>query len=288
MERGNFQGETILLEFKFPPADFSARIFFLFKVGSIFASLKGHVEYSNFSENTVLAPFNSHLLLLSITFVVPLLLLLFLFHRSGKRKARFYRSSVVFHVFLDSRSRWELNLRRSLEIVIRASLEKEMLFAVDTYRGDGGHNFLASLSQNLRAAAINWIILRLARGFLNRVFLLFSLPTFFLSLLLFLFYRARLWKPRASGCVFFPPRDFFEREKARHFVRHFLPPPPPPFSSFFVAFLFKIYRGVRRANLIKKVSGRNCCLSRCCSHSRAIFFALRTFSSPPSTTNQQG
>lgn len=157
-------------------------------------------------------------------------------------------------------------------------------------RGRRTYNFLASLSQNLRAAAINWIILRLARGFLNRVFLLFSLPTFFLPLLLFLFYRARLWKPRASGCVFFPPRDFFEREKARHFVRHFLPPPPPPFSSFFVAFLFKIYRGVRRANLIKKVSGRNCCLSRCCSHSRAIFFALRTFSSPPppSTTNQQG
>lgn len=154
MERGNFQGETILLEFKFPSADFSARIFFLFKVGSIFASLKGHVEYSNFSENTVLAPFNSHLLLLSITFVVPLLLLLFLFHRSGKRKARFYRSSVVFHVFLDSRSRWELNLLRSLEVVIRASLGKEMLFAVDTCRGDGGHNFLASLSQNLRAAAI--------------------------------------------------------------------------------------------------------------------------------------
>lgn len=123
-------------------------------------------------------------------------------------------------------------------------------------RGRRTYNFLASLSQNLRAAAINWIILRLARGFLNRVFLLFSLPIFFLPLLLFLFYRARLWKPRASGCVFFPPRDFFEREKARHFVRHFLPPPPPPFSSFFVAFLFKIYRGVRRANLIKKVSGR--------------------------------
>lgn len=152
MERGNFQGETILLEFKFPPADFSARIFFfLFKVGSIFASLKGHVEYSNFSENTVLAPFNSHLLLLSITFVVPLLLLLFLFHRSGKRKARFYRSSVVFHVFLDSRSRWELNLRRSLEIVIRASLGKEMLFAVDTCRGDGGHIIFWRLSPRTSA-----------------------------------------------------------------------------------------------------------------------------------------
>lgn len=163
----------------------------------------------------------------------------------------------------------------------RISRKRDVIRRWHVSRGRRTYNFLASLSQNLRAAAINWIILRLARGFLNRVFLLFSLPTFFLSLLLFLFYRARLWKPRASGCVFFPPRDFFEREKARHFVRHFLPPPPPPFSSFFVAFLFKIYRGVRRANLIKKVSGRNCCLSRCCSRSRAIFFALRTFSSPP-------
>lgn len=139
-----------------------------------------------------------------------------------------------------------------------------------------------SSSRRIKTSAINAQIGlfydsgAVSRGFLNQVFLLFSLS--FFSFFFFIFIEEDCESreqdlPRLSGCRsrFFLSAGFFREGKSA--VRSALPPPPPPLPpfSFLVAFLFKIYRGVRRANLIRKVSERNYHLSTS-RHSRAIFY----------------
>lgn len=110
----------------------------------------------------------------------------------------------------------------------------------------------------------------------------------FLNLvLLFLFFLFLIEQDFESGeqvaaaRVFSLSTGFFRVGKSA--VRSTLPSShvPPPFPSFFVPFLFKIYRGVRRANLIRKVSGRNY-LSFHFSPLRTLAPFLPTLSPPPS------